>query len=208
MSQQGLPRCFIASPLFNDPQRAQVHALLAATEGAGWPSYQCLRDGIVVEGKRDKKVLRDAFLQDIDEIKRSQLLVVNLDYLQGPNQSLRVVETKGEGPFHDIKSGPLYLPDSGSVWEMACGYTLNKVIVTICTVTERVNLMMTQSADFHVRSLLELKTLATLLYREYMESDDLRLSVNGIKDQRNKGTLVDAKWVDALAKFTPPSEVF
>lgn len=104
-------------------------------------------------GPLDTAKAQDVFKKDYLEITRSTIVLAVMDWALPEGKEVRMVDMfrqeteNGESLEWGIPcSGPIKLPDSGTVWEMGCAYAL-RVPTYIFTQdpAARVNLMLSQS---------------------------------------------------------------
>ena len=119
-------RAYLASPFFSPQQVAQVRALEAAIEAAGWSAFSPCRDGVVCPPDGTAEQRQDAFKINYSEIGKSHVVVANLDWALPLHHSLRLVAPQNRheaelAPHTRVWSpsdlqpmgGPIRLPDAG-----------------------------------------------------------------------------------------------
>lgn len=148
------PRIYIAAPFFNAEQLgilAHIEELADDTEIDFFsPRQQHGNEGVAVKGPEDAARV---FQKNHEEILNCTAVLAVLAYALPPGRELRQVEEVtpngdvGEGPFFEAKSGPLVLPDAGTVWEMGVAYQAGVPVVGFHPDHEPgwTNLMITQS---------------------------------------------------------------
>ena len=150
-----MPRVYIAGPFFNPRQVeliSRIEVLCRQCNLEFFSPRLLSSDGTDITQPVPKigsaVMAQQVFEKDYAELQRCTHMVAVLDYVLPANQELRLIAMSADQPNERLvpASGPLSLPDSGTVWEMGVMYALGKLIVGYTEAKHgNLNLMLTQS---------------------------------------------------------------
>lgn len=136
---------YCAGPFFNDNQVNHAKALAARLKEFGYSYYAPVEHQFVKDGEL---AAQEVFDRNINEMKGSDLILAQLNYPMPDHGSLVMHLEKDGAPTHNF---PVYLPDSGTVWEMGWAYAEGIPIIGYTTGTTKcINLMLAQSCKAFV----------------------------------------------------------
>jgi nucleoside 2-deoxyribosyltransferase len=156
-------RVYLAGPFFNQAQIKLIQEVEDALQANDIPTFSPRKMALNDKPTSTKPTPEQAaaiFRKDYEEITKSTHVLAILDWALNPDVSLRLVAPRqGHAPEYDMLSGPLSLPDSGTVWEMGCAYAL-RVPIYLYTKdpAAKLNLMLSQSARGVIYGLDHLNT--------------------------------------------------
>jgi nucleoside 2-deoxyribosyltransferase len=153
-----LKRVYLAGPFFNEKQIElieKVETLLHAWNIQHFSPRKMTLNGNPTTSKPTPESAKQIFKNDYHEICNSTHVIAVIDWALMPSTSLRIIKDSSmvtDEHVHGesratILSGPIQIPDSGTVWEMGCAYALRvPVYLFTANPTSRLNLMLSQSA--------------------------------------------------------------
>lgn len=148
---------YLASPFFNPAQIVVVDKIEQLFKGQNIALFSPRAHPANSTGKPiDANTAPQIFLGNLTGIAEATGVLAVMDYSLPEEEELRIISYAPKYPSvqceateaFGLKSGPLNLPDSGTVWEMGYAYGLDKKIVGFTTADPgqgRLNLMLTQS---------------------------------------------------------------
>lgn len=147
---------YLAAPFFNPAQVALVERIEQLFEHNCVELFSPRKHPANTSGKPiDADTAEDIFNGNIEGIQKARGVLAVLDYLLPEPQQLRLVapatiddsEHAGSVEVFRPASGPLALPDSGTVWEMGHAYAMMDIVGFTTNPHARLNLMLTQSCS-------------------------------------------------------------
>ncbi len=159
-----VPKWYIAAPFFNEEQLRLVQGIEEALQDADVPFYspRLIHGSKPVPIKTDEDA-RKVYRANVDNIHDCTAMLAVIDWLNKPGQEIRLVDHEQQH-----RSGPLNLPDAGTVFEfgyaagLSAGQTNRQwpvVIYTERTRSAKLNIMLSQPAAGVVSGMVELKAL-------------------------------------------------
>lgn len=166
---------YLAGPFFNQPQIELIAAIELLMVDQCVPCFsprqQHQRLTVPVEQRstvdttiKTAEQARKVFHCNVDNIDDCTHMLAVVDWLLLDKQEVRQVDVgmgdimNGDSSVSLIsKSGPLNLPDSGTVWEMGYAYSLKIPIILFRTKETKLNVMLTQCAEGVVTGLPSLE---------------------------------------------------
>lgn len=129
-------KVYLAAPFFNPAQTKLCFDLEATMEDAGLVVFSP-RKIFVCPPDADDATRESTFKGNVEHIKKADCVVAVLDYLLPPEQSLRVIHSRMPevGPREgctqraNVLSGPIRVPDAGTVFEIGLAYQMKKPVV-------------------------------------------------------------------------------
>lgn len=144
--------CYIASPFFNSEQLALVEKIEDTFERANAPFFSPRKIGVLKPNSGTKD--RDAILKgNIDALTGASCVLAVFDYLLPAYQSVQLSSDRQP-------SMPLFIPDSGVVWESAFAFANQIPVVGFVVKAPQLNVMISQTLRGVVTSLVELSQFA------------------------------------------------
>ena len=180
-------RVYLAGPFFNDAQVKLIEAAELLLDHHSIPYFSPRKmdlNGKPTTTQPSKETAGAIFRKDYEEICKSTHVLAIMDWSMNPGTCLRVCREPawGEVPsdrqpggkmmaLHEVLSGHIAFPDSGTVWEMGCAYALRvPVYLLTANPTARLNLMLSQSARGVLYGLVKLDAfLAAGLNEDLLE---------------------------------------
>lgn len=174
---------YLAGPFFNTESKELLYNILGCLEAQlGHKIWSPMRDGITCPKDADREMRLKVFRLDCEQLHWAECVVALLDYPLPIYQQFLLREKTPEGTFRDT---PIYLPDSGTVFEI--GYvngmnsTINKYRYVIGYATKPgFNLMVSESCDCIVSDLDQLQRVMPLVVHQ----DDEGLKLLKIQYQK------------------------
>lgn len=135
---------YLAGPFFNREQHDHAVSMAEMVRKAGHVPIAPVEQGFEkVSSVEDAKRI---FTKNVQDLHHADIMLAQLDYLLPQGKELRIV-TKG-----GVVSGPLSIPDSGTVWEMGMAYALGlRKVGYIVSDVPKINVMLAQSCDGFLR---------------------------------------------------------
>lgn len=213
-----IPTIYLASPFFNDKQRAEVERLTRFVEDNGWRVLSPSRDGLVIKPDDPPEVSKKGFDWNVDAIRRSNAVLAFMDWLTPDGCEIREVSfpkvgseskllkdiglTEMEGvptKEHPTKltkhhSPPLNIPDAGVIFEIGTAYAHDIPVITLTYSSKPLNLMMIHSVIAHCsgeKALAELEDVLLALQDPVEDRNTARTQLHDANSQLLKlyGTL-------------------
>lgn len=133
---------FLASPLFNDRQRAKRDAICTLLEQHG-TVWHAQRDGEFCPPDADQKTRQRVFQMNTSAVEQAHLMVAVLDYeLERETEDLAVIEQ--QGPYKKVRRY-VRLPDSGVVFELGVAYSEGVPAIGFISHRDDLNLMLAET---------------------------------------------------------------
>ena len=138
---------YLGGPFFNPKQVEVAKKMIELCKKYEVDYFAPLeQDSAVI---KDEKQAKEVFDNNINNIDQCTILLAQLEWLMPEGQELRVIEDHGEVVQNILlKSPPLNLPDTGTVFEMGAAYLTGTNIIGYMTEPqEKINLMLAQSCE-------------------------------------------------------------
>lgn len=122
---------YLASPFFNDQQIALCKVIEGLCQDLGIKIFSPRLEGPSLKPGASQEDRQSVASVNARGISQSEFVLAVLDYLLPIEQSLRLVRLAGgDDPLRiNPVTGPLNLPDTGTVWEMGYANGLEKPVV-------------------------------------------------------------------------------
>ncbi len=151
-------RIYLAGPFFNRAQRSWIEMVEHTMDQAGVDYYSPRKTDHPPSQGESKGWTQDEaqeiFIENVAELTRCTTVLAIMDYLTDVSAMPVLCDhTKNPPDFT-----PLYLPDTGTVWELGAAYAMGKPIAALYTREEKskTNLMLSQSWTWWLVGLLDL----------------------------------------------------
>ncbi len=153
---------YLAGPFFNPPQLQLIMDLeMVLAKGPGTTFFSPrLQHGEKPKPITNEIQARDVFDENSRQMLKCDWMLAVADYLLPDKAALRLCEDNGSLPATRI-SGPLQLPDTGTVWEMGMAYALDIPVIMFTTKEQgkgKMNIMLSQSAAGVLYGMDDLRT--------------------------------------------------
>lgn len=146
------PMYYIAAPFFNEAQLHLVRCIEQVFDQEGVLAFSPrLQHGEKPEPIKSRDQARQVFDENYHAIVACTSMLAVVDWMNKAGESIRSVTERTlytpEGREFDHVSGPLNLPDTGTVWEMGAAFALQRPVImyTQRPRTAKLNIMLTES---------------------------------------------------------------